>query len=799
MASVAPISTGAAEEQRKREWLRLQEAVVPILGDLNRTIGERIQRRTPLETRWLRDLRQYHGIYEPEIAAVLREEKERSSVFINITRPKTNAWRARLIDMLLPNDERNWGIDPTPVPTLTQSARQALREAEQREGQVAATLEQHNAAVDAGEPGYPDEVATATGMAAEAVELRGLAQQAQAEIEEARRRCDAMQREIDDQLVECRFPTVCRDVIDDMCKVGSGVIKGPVVSGRARQLWRIDPQTGVAALEADDTPQPSARRVDFWHFFPDPDAATVEEGQGTFERHLPNRKMLRRMARDLDFSPHAVREMLREGPRLGGADTMHWMSELRDMESSAGMAGEMATLRDRWCVWEYHGPLEVEQVAMLIRATGRHEDAERFEAEADPLDETMVRLFFCDERLLKIEEDYLLDSGASLYSVASFEKAEASIMGGIGVPAIMRHEQSMLNSAVRMMMDNAALATGPQIVVNKAVIEPESGGWKLTPRKVWNIVRSSMMGESEKIVPFSTYNIPINQEMIANIVALATRFVDEAVAMPLLAQGEQGQTATKTAQGMSMLFNSASVVFRRVVKNWDDDITTPLIQRFFDFNMQFSPKDEIKGDMKVEARGTSVLLVREMQADRMMAILAQWSTHPILGVGLRAYNCMRLVLQAMNINPDDVLSSEEEYLQKLQQMSAPEEGGEAQGEDPSAQIRAEVQLRTAEIDAKSRESVAQVNYAIAQLNQQTEFAQLAQSRDISLAQVEAMFRGKELDAHVKLAGDKLRADSAERKIAAEISAERQNAREARAEGREPTGSGGYISMGSPRP
>lgn len=73
--------------------------------------------------------------------------------------------------------------------------------------------------------------------------------------------------------------------------------------------------------------------------------------------------------------------------------------------------------------------------------------------------------------------------------------------------------------------------------------------------------------------------------------------------------------------------------------------------------------------------------------------------------------------------------------------------------------------------------------------------QLAQNREISLEQVAAMFRTKQLDAAVRLAATKEQSDSRERALAAEVAIERQNAREARAQGLQPTGSGGAISMG----
>lgn len=779
-----------SESERKA----MQEAAQPLIAELEKLAAEAVTRRRPIEERWLRDLRQFHGNYDPETDRILQGDEGRSRIFLNITRPKTNAWAARLGDMLFPNDERNWGIDPTPVPELTEDARAAVEEAEAMDERAETAIGEHNAAIDAGEEPDPIHANVAGMAAASAKRLRDHYDANQKILEEARKRAAAMEREIDDQLTEARYPAMCRDVIMDAVKLGSGIFKGPIVTANGRRRWveaggGSGQATSTFALEAGNDNVPTFRRVDPWHFFPDPDAAEVCDASYIFERHLPNKKKLREMARKMDFDREAVRLLLKEGPgdnnKSGSAD-LQFLTELRGLENDGDTADTGHAARDRYLIWEYYGTLEHEQVATMLRALGRYDAAERVDEE-DPLDARMVRLFFCGTRLLKLEEDYLLDRGDFLYSVFPFEKAEASILGAVGVPHLINHEQSMLNSAVRMMMDNAGLAVGPQVVIDKTQIEPEDGSWKLVPRKVWQWIKNST---GRKEAPFTTFNIPINQEQLAAIIQLALRFVDEAVAMPLLAQGEQGAHVTKTAGGMSMLFNSANVVFRRVVKNWDDDITEPTIRRAYDFNMQFSEKKEIKGDMTIEARGTSVLLVREMQAETMLAIVEKFSVHPILGTALKAYEAMRLVLQAMNINPADVLLEKEEYLEKLAQMSEGDDGGGPE------QLRAQTALQVAELERATKLEEAASAERIAQMRMRTEAMQLAQQREISLEEIAAMFRTKEIDAQVRVAAEKIKAQSSERKLAAEIGVERENAREARQQGMQPTGSGGTVSMGA---
>lgn len=804
---ISPVSTTRARaDKAAKSDAALQEAMLKIVTDLDKMASTAVQRRSTTEQRWLRNLRQFHGQYDGDVSKALDEDKHRSSIFINVTRPKTNSWSARIADMLFPNDERNYGIDPTPIPNLTEQAKKDVLEAERLDEQAFAATEQHNAAIDAGQVPDPALAAEAEQAGARAKALRDGYDEAQKTLEEARDRARRMERQIDDRFTEAKYPLQARLLIEDATKLGSGVLKGPTLAGKTRPTWELLSEASKSAqataeknrkgrdkwkLTFRDTDAPMYRRVNPWHFFPDPDAETLEEAEYVLERHLPNKKMLRRMAREQGFNREAVGRLLREGPQhsQGTSDGLRFIESLRAMENGGqGTDGTTTSLADRYVLWEWYGSLSVEEIADVMRHLGRAEEAEKFEAAHDELDSQMVRIFFCDRQLLKIEEDYLLDSQEFIYSVFSFEKSEASILGGVGVPHLMENEQTMLNSAVRMMMDNGALASGPQIILDKETITPENGSWKLIPRKIWSW--ASGRNNQRKEPPFTTVDIPINQEQLSAIIMLALRFIDEAVSMPLIAQGEQGQHVTKTAHGMSMLFNSANVVFRRVIKNFDDTITTPVVRRTFDFEMQFNPDDSIKGDMQIEARGTSVLLVREMQAEQLMAIIDRYATHPILGVAIKAYEAMRLVLQAMNINPGDVLLERDDYLEKLKAMS--ESGGE---ESPEA-IRARTQLEIAQIDAASRERAEQVQLQIAEIRRETEFAKLAQDREISLEQVSAMFQKGKLDAAVKLAAEKQRTESEERKLAAEVAVERQNAREARERGMDPTGSGGTISMGS---
>jgi hypothetical protein len=691
------------QRQAEREAERLRGVLVGVVSRLEKEAVDRVTKRRLVEQRWLEDLRQLHGEYEDKLKRDL-EAAKRSTLFVNETRPKTNACEARLVDMLFPTDDKNWGIRPTPVPELSETAKRAMDAAQQRIGD----------ANDAAAQADPSHIA----VAAEAQVLADTAKQAQDTMEEARRRADAMSAEIDDQLTECRYAIQMRDVIRDACRIGTGVVKGPVANtDRVRKAWQVeqgqDGSTGYA-LAWQENARPAFYRVDPWSWFPEPDARTIEESADFFERHLYTEKDMRALGRRPGFDGDAVRRLLKA--KATGAQP----SYLADLRAITGE--NQAPTDGRYHVWEYRGALAAEEMRDLCACLGKDGMAEGM-GEVDPLDEVGVVIWFCSAEILKFGLHHL-DSGESIYSVYNLEKDDGSIWG-FGIPYLMRDAQKAINGAWRMMMDNAGLSTGPQIEIDTTVVEPADGDWTLTPRKLWRRLSTAPAGKPG----INTYDIPSHQAELAGIIQIAKQLVDDETSISQIAQGEQGSHTTQTANGMAILMNAVNVVFRRFVKNFDDDVTVPNIRRLYDWNMQFGTKEGIKGDFEVDARGSSVLLVREMQAQNLM-VAANLTAHPVLGVLMKAAPILRKLFQSMMIPADEVVLSDEEIAEAAQkEQDAAGEGAT----DP----RAEVEMAKLEAQRGQAQLDAQTRLKIAHINRETELIRLATTSQIDLAKLRA--------------------------------------------------------------
>lgn len=669
-----------------------------------------VRRKHEVEVRWLEDVRQFHGRYSPKVMAEF-SGTSKSRLFANITRSRTNTWAARLLDMLFPTDEKNWAVYPTPVPDM------AFPPAETAMRGVA-----------------PDEYG-ASSPEAEAMAVRG----------EAIKRAALMEAEIDDQLRECRFNAHAHMAIEDACKLGTGIIKGPILLRSGRHKWENASETGEWNLAKLSDPTPCFERVDPWSVFPDMSARNPDDAEFWYERHLMNRKELQELARAPGFLGSEISSLLRNEPTEAMPE---YLASVREVTGAV-----TSEVDNRYVVWEYRGPIE--RSRLMEMCSCHKDDIVREIVEEDPLDVLQGVVWFCQGYILKFGL-HVLDSGESIYSVFNLEKDETSIFG-FGVPYLLRDAQAALSASYRMMHDNAGLSVGPQVVVNRSIVTPADGDWSLTGRKLWYREASAL----NNTPPFETFNVPSGQAELANMITLARDFADEETQLSAVARGEPGARtsggpAANTVGGLSMLMNSVNVVFRRVVRNYDNDITTPCIRRMYNWNMQFNIKPEIKGDYNVDARGSSVLLVREIQSQNLMAIALQLAPHPIFGKYTNSYKLFRRLIQANMVPADEIVKTEEEVAADEAAALQAQQGAGAQRtpEDIKASIAAG--KMSADLEIAKLESETRIQ--IAELERDTAMLRTAAQMNMSLDQINA---------------ELMRTRSSERTFAAELAVKDQ--------------------------
>lgn len=659
------------EEERQH----LAETLNGLGQKLHRLAHEQVAARQQIENRWLKDLRQYHGEYTADEVARMREA-DSSQVYVNITRNKTRAGIARLADMLLPNDDRNFGLKPTPVPATSKAG-----EAMQQQGMPA-------------------------GQAGQAAMMGGAGQQPgqdpqKSEQEQLDQAARAMQQQIEDDFTEARYNAHTRDVIDDACKLGAGILKGPTIVNRARRAWVTDPQTGQSVLELQEELRPSLERVDPWDFFPDMSACDMREAEFVFERKLLNRKQLR----DLAELPGVLDDQLRRA--LEDENGQHIAQDRRD-ELRAITGVDTVVSDARWELWEYWGPLDKDELRSA-----------KVEVDDDPLVEYTGTVLMVGPHVIKAAINPL-DTDDLPYSVFNWETDRSSIFG-FGIPYLMRHPQRVVNAAWRMMMDNAGLSAGPQIVINKRAVTPADGSWTVRPRKVWHAT-----GDAQVEHAFQVFSIASNQADLFAIFQAAQQLADTETNLPILLQGEgvDAGPGGKTLGGMQMLMNNSNIVLRSAVKNFDDGITEPTVTRFYDFHMIYTDRAEIKGDFDIQARGSSVLVAREEQQEKLIMLTQVAGNNPLFAQMTDWHGLYKEILRSMQIPVETVVKPEEKIAEEQKQSQ--------EQQDPETQLKvAELQVKQQELQLKAQQQQAehQLKSQAQQFDQQYKAAQLQSDQE----------------------------------------------------------------------
>lgn len=538
-----------------------QPNVVDALGlKLQAQYSQAKSDRSEVERRWLEDLRQYKGVYNPDEESRIPVGKSRT--FTRMTRVKVKSSTARLMDLVFPaGSEDNWSISPTPVPEMDDN--------QQMLAMVIAQL----------------------GRMPTRSELRILQKQ-QAEIA-----AHLMENEIKDQLIDVKYRKLMKLVIQSGNLFGTGILKGPLVNRSYRKAWTLNPD-GAWALSNVPTLAPFIEFTPVWEMYPDTMATTFSEARYNYQRSIMPKHMVLDLATRPDFSSKKIKQYLREHPD-GDTTMLDWELELRRL--GWNLTGNTQKGK-RYEVVEYWGVLDAQELIDL-GLTLPDESMEEFWA----------NIWLLGHNVIKVDVQPI-DGMQLPYYAYYWDKDETSIFGE-GIPAVMRDDQKALNASTRAMMDNAAICAGPQIEVNLDLLHPNEDPRDIHPFKVWT--RSGVGQEAQypaiRSIPLESHT----QEYMALANFFANNIHEATIPSYMHGEATSKGSVGRTASGLSMLMSSAQVTFKDQLFSLDDDVQRPFIEAMYHWNMQFNSKEEIKGDFNITVKGTSSLVAREIRAQNL--------------------------------------------------------------------------------------------------------------------------------------------------------------------------------------
>lgn len=553
-----------------------------------------------------------------------------STEYARITANKCRVVEAWLRDVFLGQTEKPWTLNPTPKPDFPPETEEMIRTQVSRE--VAAVYAQTGQLPD------PTLVRATMAEMMEAVEerLRG----------EARKATQRMERKMEDQLAQGGFTTTIGDFLADLVTYPSALMKGPVLRKAKMLTWK-NAEGGVTPL-VEDVIVPEFERIDPFRAYPAPGATTPQDGY--FIEHLTfSESALHDLIGAPGYNEEAIRAVLSEH-RKGGNDWLGFVNEKEDDIPDAVPRHLRREVFNIDCL-EFHGPVRGRDLIEW----GLDEGVDDPEASYESC------VWLIDRWVIKAQLNYDPLNLRPVYKT-SYEELPGEFWG-FGIPDVLDDMQGIANAAVRSLVNNMAMASGPQVAVNIDRLPAGEDITNIHPWKIWQ-TKDSQFGSSAPAIDFFQPNTNVNDLLM--VLEKAYQMADDFSLVPRYLSGsDKVAGAGRTASGLSMLMDAANKGLKGVVANVDLRVVKPLLEKLYAHNMMYEQDATLKGDAQVMARGAVSLMQLEslqLRRNEFLQVTANPLDSQIVGLPGRA-EILREVAKGLELDVSKIVPTREQLMQ----------------------------------------------------------------------------------------------------------------------------------------
>ncbi len=616
--------TSAAQESQN------QPVILNLAGEIRTKWGSARDAKQTIQTQMENSLRQRKGEYDPNDLARIQAQGG-SDVFINITNVKCRAAESWVYDILLPPGERPWAVKPTPMPELPPGV-----EDEIKLGFLQQIQESMQMNMAAGIPVDENDLKEQVEQLKEEV-LKEVKAKSASEAE-------MFEDEIDDDLVEGGWYQAIRECVSDIVTLPAGIIEGPTVRMKKKLTWAEYPD-GTPMAQVSEEPQRTYKRVSPFDIYPSPGSKSLQDGYLCHHIRF-ERKDLNNLIGVEGFDEEAIRLVLQQ---YGQGGLREWLTnditrtEIENRPPEFNRNAE--TSID--CI-KFMGPV---QGVQLLRWGMSTEDV------PDSLLDYEVTAYLIGQYIIGAT----LNShplGRRTYFSASFEQSNTS-MWGKGIPELMEDIQKICNGCARAMVNNMAMASGPQVVVLANLLAEGETMTSLIPWKIWRMVhKGDSLGRRPPVEFFQPDAIV---DKLLTVYEYFFKQASEVTGIPSYVYGSSDVGgAGKTASGLSMLMNAASKGLKTVASHIDVGIIKPSIEETWLHIMMYEP-EKARGDVAIVARASEYLIMMEqLQIRRMEFLNATNNPTDMQIIGLKGRkNILKETIRTLKMPVDDIIPDQD--------------------------------------------------------------------------------------------------------------------------------------------
>jgi len=513
-----------------------------------------------------------------------------------------------------------------------------------------------------------------------------------------------MDEEVFCQLSHAKYGKKMREGFDDLLLYGTAIYRGPinnVKTNKVRKQLQTSDGKSVWVTSYSETPAPDFEKIIPWLFYPDHRALCIEEAEHASVVHLMNSKMLRNLLRREGFMKDQITDLLKNKP------TASYYQSFRNRAADYDNSDYM---KDKYVVIEWHGTVGIDDLKNL-NIDPPYEN---------PLDVYRAEIWVCQGKVLYASLEMLEADDELPFAVSVWERDPSNFFGFGAI--LLRDAQRVVNKTYQMILDNAGLVALPQATINKEMVKPIDGKPEIAPGKVWyGEYPNTKAGD---FVEFFTP--PVALKELSGVLQMAKDFGNEESLIPLIQGGmSDPNIADAGATGMAMIMQASTSVLSSKAREWDDNITRKVVTWFYEWNMQYSDKEQIKGDYDVDVQTSTAYLNKVMGQRDIERLCLEYAQNPEVQDLVNGDELYRARLAGMNI-PFDLIVRSQEEVDKIRQQRA--QNQQPNPEDIKAQaalVASQAKMAQVENQSKQMEFDAQQGYEEAQMDHQEKMAQYA--------------------------------------------------------------------------
>lgn len=638
LLQAAPVSVLIEEEKAAAQATQNQPLVTGIAAHIRTCwIAARTAKQQTVEPRMLQNIRARRGEYDPEKLADIRKQGG-SEVYAMLTSVKCRAAASWLRDILLGQGaDRPWTVRPTIIPELPPDIQEQI---------ISQAIEPIKQSIVAGQPMSNADV----------VEMMGqMRDQALHEIQfRAREASDRMGDKMEDQLLEGGWLQSFDQFLDDITTFPAAILKGPVICKKQTLKW-VPGEGGKYEAKIEEAIKEEWRRVDPFKIYPSPAATTVNNGY-LIEKHQMSRDDLNALIGVKGYHDSSIRAVI---DQYGSGGLKEWLTNDVAQASAEGksMTAVMQNPDHLIDALQYWGTVS----GKMLKDWGMTADQIK-----DETKEYHVEAWLIGSYVIKAELNFDPLNRKPYYKT-SYEEIPGSWWGN-STADLCRDAQTVMNASARGMVNNMGIASGPQVVVNVDRLPPGEDITNLYPWKIWQVTNDPT-GNSGAPVMFTNVDSRISEYMA--VFEKWSQMADEWTGLPRYLSGETSGGAGRTASGLSMLINNAGKAIKQVVSNIDTHVLSPMLERLYDYNMQFSTDATLKGDVNVVARGANSLIAKDaaqLRRNEFLATTANPFDMQIVGIEGRAA-LLREAAKNLDMDVDKIVPPDNVLKQRMAMMA----------------------------------------------------------------------------------------------------------------------------------